>query len=414
MVPEAPVEHTEHADRTRTLARLAVRLGANVAEGQDVFVLAFDVEQAPLARAIADAAYVAGARYVSVLYWDQHVKRSRLLHAPDDSLSFVPNWWERHVAECLERRGAYIVVWGDPAPELLNDVDPDRAGKDHLPLTASLFGLAGSGEVNWTFVPGPTRGMAERVLGSSEVERLWDELAPILRLDEDDPEEAWRNHIAGLRERATSLDTRDFDALRFHGPGTDLRVGLLRGARWFSGGFPTSWGRETIANMPTEEVFTTPDYRRVEGTVTSTRPLHLLGGMVVDGLRLRFEGGRAVEVDAVRNAEALRAYMAADDGATRLGEVALVDGTSPVGRTGRVFGDVLIDENATCHIALGSAYPFTVPDLPEDPEARDALGFNSSGIHQDTMIGGPQIAVDGIHADGEAVPILRDDVWVLD
>jgi hypothetical protein len=178
---------TVTTDRTRTLARLAVQLGANVAPGQDVFVLAFDVEQAPLAREIADAAYFAGARYVSVLYWDQHVKRSRLLHAPDESLEFVPDWWERHVAECLERRGAYIVVWGDPDPELLSDVDPDRAGSDHLPLTASLFALAGSGEVNWTFVPGPTRGMAERVLGTSEIEPLWDELAPILRLDEARP-----------------------------------------------------------------------------------------------------------------------------------------------------------------------------------------------------------------------------------
>src|SRR2546423_8833108 len=288
---------TRTADRARPLARLAVNLGANVAPGQDVFVLAFDVEQAPLAREIADAAYVAGARYVSALYWDQHVKRSRLLHAPDDSLEFVPDWWERHVAECLERRGAYIIVWGDPAPELLSGVDPVRSGSDHMPLTASLFGLAGSGEVNWTFVPGPTRGMAERVLETSDVERLWDELAPILRLDEDDPEQAWRDHIAALRERAAVLDARGFDALRFHGPGTDLRVGLLRGARWFSGGFPTSWGRETIANMPTEEVFTTPDYRRVEGTVAATRPLQLLGGVVVEGLRLRFEGGRAVEAD---------------------------------------------------------------------------------------------------------------------
>jgi len=160
---------TRTADRARTLARLAVNLGANAAPGQDVFVLAFDVEQAPLAREIAHAAYVAGARYVSVLYWDQHVKRSRLLHAPDDSLEFVPDWWERHVAECLERRGAYIIVWGDPAPELLDDVDPVRAGSDHMPLTASLFGLAGSGEVTWTFVPGPTRGMAERVLDTSDV-----------------------------------------------------------------------------------------------------------------------------------------------------------------------------------------------------------------------------------------------------
>lgn len=401
-------------DRARILARLAVHLGANVAPGQDVFVLVYDIEQAPLAREIAEAAYKAGARFVSVLYWDQHVKRARLQHAPDESLLFVPDWWERHIAECVERRGAYIVVWGDPAPDLLNDLNPDRAGKDHMPLTGSVFAMAGGGEVNWTFVPGPTRGMAERVLGSSEVERLWDELAPILRLDSDDPEQVWREHIAVLRERAAALDARQLDALHFQGPGTDLRIRLLRGARWFSGGIRTNWGRETIANMPTEEVFTTPDYRRVDGTVTATRPLPLIGGMVVEGLRLRFEGGRVVEVEAERNADAFRAYIAADEGAVRLGEVALVDGASPVGRSGRVFGDVLIDENATCHIALGSAYPFTVPDLPEDDDERDALGFNSSAIHQDTMIGGPEISVDGIDADGASTPLLREDVWVLD
>ena len=166
--------------------------------------------------------------------------------------------------------------------------------------------------------------------------------------------------------------------------------------------------------MPTEEVFTTPDYRRVEGTATATRPLPLLGGTVVDGLRLRFERGRVVEIEAERNVDAIRAYIAADEGAVRLGEVALVDGASPVGRSGRVFGDVLIDENAACHIALGGAYPFAVPGLPEDAEERDARGFNSSAIHQDTMIGGPEISVDGIDADGASIAILRDDVWVLD
>jgi aminopeptidase len=402
------------AARIRTLGRLAVRSGANVAPGQDVVILVYDIEHATLAREIADAAYRAGARYVSVLYWDQHVKRSRLLHGAPDSLGFTPSWWDRHIEECIERRSAYIVVWGDPAPDLLGDVDPRLAGQDHMPMTGPLHAMCGSGEVNWTFVPAPSGGAAQRILGTDDVDALWDVLAPILRLDADDPEEAWRQHVIRLHERAAALDAHDFVALRFHGAQTDLRLGLLRGARWFSGGITTSWGRETIANMPTEEVFTTPDNRIADGTVVATRPFQLLGGMVVEGLRLRFEGGRVVEVDANCNADAFRSCLEADQGAVRLGEVALVDGTSPVGRSGRVFNDVLLDENAACHIALGNGYPFTVPDLPDGSRERADRGFNVSAIHQDVMIGGPEVAVDGIDGAGAAAPILRDDVWVLE
>jgi aminopeptidase len=252
------------------------------------------------------------------------VKRSRLLHAPPDTLTSAPDWWERHIDEAVEKRSAYIVVWGDPAPELLSDVDPARAGIDHMPLTGQWFEMAGGSQVNWTFIPAPSRGAAERILGSPDVAELWKVLAPILRLDEPDPEEAWRLHIARLRERTEALQAQGFDALHFLGGGTDLRIGLLAGARWLSGGIVTSWGRETIANMPTEEVFTTPDSRVADGTVVATRPFQLLGGQVIEGLRVRFEQGAVVEVDADRNADAMRAHLNADPGGVRLGEVALV------------------------------------------------------------------------------------------
>jgi aminopeptidase len=260
---------------------------------------------------------------------------------------------------------------------------------------------------------GGTSAAAERIVGTDDVDVLWEVLTPILRLDADDPEGAWRRHMDRLAARADALNQRSFAALRFHGPGTDLTVGLMRGAQWLSARFATTWGRSMIANMPTEEVFTTPDNRIANGTVTTTRPIPLIGGATVEGLRLRFEEGRMVEVDADRNADALRAALESDANAARLGEVALVDGTSPVGRSGRVFGDVLLDENAACHIALGSAHAFTVPDLPGDSDGRAERGFNVSGIHQDMMIGGPEITVDGLDAAGDATPILRDDVWVL-
>jgi len=408
-----PVSASTGVERTRALARLAVHQGANVAPGQDVFVLVYDVEHAPLAREIADAAYRAGAHYVSVLYWDQHVKRSRLLHAEEASLGFTPAWWDRHIEECLERRGAYIVVWGDPNPDLLGDADGARAGQDHMPITGPLHSMAGSGEINWTFIPAPSAGAARRIVGSDDVDALWDVLAPILRLDADDPAAAWREHIDRLGQRIAALEERRFVRLRFHGPGTDLTLGLMDGAGWFSAGLTTTWGRRMIVNMPSEEVFTTPDNRIADGTVVATRPFQLLGGVTIEGLRLRFERGRVVEVAADRNADAVRSHLGADEGAARLGEVALVDGTSPVGQSGRVFNDILLDENATCHIALGNGYPFTVPDLPAGADERAARGFNVSAIHQDVMIGGPEIAVDGIDADGNATAILRDDVWLL-
>jgi aminopeptidase len=390
-----------------------VHLGANVAPGQEVVVTVYDVSQAGLGRAVADAAYRAGASYVSVIYWDQHVKRSRLLHADPDSLSYMPSWWDLHMEDLVKRQGAHILIWGDPDPGLLADINPQRSSADNTPLGGAITRAHSGGEVNWTVIPAPTPRIAERVLGTDDLDALWDLYAKLLRLDEPDPEAAWRANIARLRQRSQALEEHGFEALHFHGPGTDLKVGLLSQARWMGAGFTTSWGRETLANMPTEEVFTTPNNRLVEGAVTATRPFQLLGGTMVEGLRLRFEGGKLVDIEASRGADAVRARLATDPGAMRLGEVALVDGTSPIGQTGIFFNDILFDENATCHIALGNAYAFNVPDLPSDPDARAELGYNVSSVHQDLMIGGPEVDVDGVDTDGNVTPILRRDVWVL-
>jgi aminopeptidase len=407
-------EDEEVSSLVQRLAELAVRVGAGVQRGQDVVVLAWDVEQAPIVRAVAEEAYACGARFVSAVYWDKHVKRSRLQHAPVETLSFVPDWWEAITAECVARRSAVIIVWGDPHPELLDDIAPERVGSDPMPTTPSFWEAADRGDIAWTVVPGPCPGVARALLGTPDVDRLWELLAPMLRLDAPDPESAWREHIARLRDRAALLQERSFSALRFRGGSTDLTVGLLVGARWESVALKTRWGTPIVVNMPSEEVYTTPDHRRTEGVVRITRPIHLVRGAGrVEGLILRFEHGRAVRIDATHGADRARAQMAIDGGAARLGEVALVDGSSPVGQTGIVFGDGLIDENATSHIAWGNAIASTMTELPEERDAQISLGFNRSDIHQDAMIGGPEIDVFGVEQNGVEVPVITADRWVL-
>jgi aminopeptidase len=317
------------------------------------------------------------------------------------------------LAECVQRRSALVVVWGDPNRRLLDDIPSERLASDHMPLTAGFWTAVGRGDLSWVFVPGPCPGLAAAMLGEPDMERLWELLTPMLRLDADDPELAWREHVARLQQRADALERHNFSALRFKGAGTDLTVGLLQGARWLNASLRTSWGTPMVVNMPSEEVFTTPDYRRTEGVARVTRPINLIGGGQVEELVIRFEQGRAVDVEAARGAERVRAQMAVDPGAARLGEVALVDGSSPVGQTGMVFGDILIDENATSHIAWGNAYAFSAPDLPDDEEAQDALGFNRSAVHQDAMIGGPELDVLGVTDDGKETSGIVADSWVL-
>jgi aminopeptidase len=396
-----------------SLAEIAVHAGADVQPGQDVFVNAWDPAHAHVARAVAETAYAAGARYVSVLYWDGQVKASRIRHAPEESLGFVPDWFRRNVTEAIERRAAAISIFGDPNPAVFDGLDATRLGRDLMPYIPEIHELIASGQVNWTCVPGPNAGWAQRLFGEPDVERLWEALVPILRLDAPNPVEAWRQHAEMLRGRARQLDERRFESLRFEGPGTELEVGLVRGHRWLAANFPAKNGAKPIVNVPTEEVFTTPDRNRVEGTVAMTKPILLTGGALVEGLRIRFEGGRAVEVDADANGAAAREQMAFDEGAGRLGEVALVDGSSPIGRSGIVFGDLLLDENAASHIAWGRAYDLTVPDLPSGAEDRERLGFNLSDVHQDAMIGGPEVDVYGIEPGGARVPVIREDAWVL-
>jgi len=309
--------------------------------------------------------------------------------------------------------GALIMISGDPEPELLADLDQARVGKAR-PVEATKRQLQAQTErtVNWTIAAYPTEGQAVQMFGEPDVERLWEAVASTVRLDDPDPVAAWQAHTGKLRARCELLDGLAFDAIHFKGPGTDLTIGLLPEAPWLGGGIETVSGIFHVANLPTEEVFTSPDWRRTEGTVRSTRPLHL-GGTIVRDLEMRFENGEVVDVQATAGADAVRGEQAVDEFAKRLGEVALVDGESRVGKTGLTFYDTLFDENATCHIAYGLG-GFGIEGLSGlSPDEQRERGVNISVVHTDFMIGGPEVDVDGITKEGTRVPILREDVWQL-
>jgi aminopeptidase len=401
-------------ERLRAYARLAVRVGANVQPGQVLGVSA-QLEHAPLARAIAVEAYEAGAVYVDVLYSDPHVRKAHIELAPEERLRHSPPWLVARAEEIGKRAGAWISITGTAEPELFAGLDGRRVGLARMQeLGRVLLEQTDKGIVNWTVVAYPNAGWAEQMFGEPDVERLWEALVKVVRLDEPDPVAAWNEHVDRLAARADTLNARGFDALRFRGPDTDLTVGLHSGGRWHAALDRTTNDVRHVANMPTEEVYTAPDSRRCEGVVRSTRPL-VIGGTVVRDLEIRFEDGRAVEVRASSGEEMMRTHVASDEGAARLGEVALVDGTSRVGQTGLTFFDTLLDENATCHIALGGGITQSVDGSADwSPEERAERGVNHSSIHTDFMIGGPEVDVDGVTADGEEVPLLRDDVWLLE
>jgi aminopeptidase len=397
----------------RDYATLTVRLGANVAPGQIVAIMAH-IEHVDFVRALTEASYEAGARYVDVWYWDAHLKRSRLMNATEDSLDWTPPWLEERYRQLTEERGASIVVSGDPEPDLLADVPPERAGLDSMPRLVSRLEMVNSEQVNWTIVAYPTKAWAEAVFGEPDIERLWGDLSAFMRLDTPDPVAAWEAHLTTLRARAQALNEAGLDLVHFSGPHTDLRVGLIPGSHWQAAGFTTAWGRTHIPNMPTEEVFTTPDMRRTEGVVRATKPLALEGTIVRD-LELEFRNGDVVRVDASSGADAIRGQQKADPGAKRLGEVALVDRSSPIGRTGVVYLDTLLDENATSHIAYGAGYANAMEGGKDASESQlDDWGVNRSKVHTDFMIGGPEVNVTGFTKEGEEIPLILDNVWQLD
>jgi aminopeptidase len=390
-------------ERLERYAELVVRVGANVQPGQEVFLFAA-LEHRELARALTRQAYRAGAAYVNVLYGDAHVRKAMIELGPDEALTYSPEWLKTFIRSI--GGNALIATLGDAEPELLSDLDGERVGRAvQQELMEIQMEQMRENSVNWVGVGAPNEGWARQVFGEPDVERLWDQVAFCMRLDAPDPTAAWREHLERLGARTAQLNELRVDALRYRGPGTDLTVGLLPYARWVSGATETSAGIRYVANMPTEEIFTSPDARRTEGTIRQTLPLPF-SGQIVRGLELTFEQGRAVRVEAETGAELVRSHFAAIENADRLGEVALVTRESRVGQSGEIFYNPLFDENATCHVAYGTGFPFLAEGEPDE-------GLNVANIHIDFMVGGPELEVDAVLADGNTVPLIRNEEWQL-
>jgi aminopeptidase len=398
------------------LAEAAVKVGLQLKAGQDLF-LTSPVSALPLARKIAEHAYKAGAGLVTPILSDEEMTLARFRHARDESFDRAANWLYDGVAKAFAANTARLAIVGDD-PMLLSQENPAnvaRANKaNSLAYQPALEKIAGF-DINWNIVAYPTASWAKRVFPGDEehvaVAKLADAIFAASRVANDDPVAAWAAHNAALANRTRWLNGQKFQALHYSGPGADLTIGLADDHEWQGGASTAKNGVTCNPNIPTEEVFTTPHARRVEGHVSSTKPLSYQGTLI-DNIQVKFSEGRIVEAKAARGEAVLNKVLDTDDGARRLGEVALVPHSSPISQSGLLFFNTLFDENAACHIALGQCYSKCFIDganLNADEIA--AKGGNKSLIHIDWMIGSDKIDIDGVHADGRRTPVFRKGEW---
>ena len=398
------------------LAEVAIKVGLQLQRGQDL-VLTAPVAALPLVRRIAAHAYAAGAGLVTPIFSDEELTLARYRQAPDESFDRAPAWLYEGMAKAFSNNAARLAIAGDN-PMLLSNEDPDKVARanraNSMAYKPALEKITGF-DINWNIVSYPSTSWARQVFPDDSeeeaVRKLSEAIFSASRVDVGDPIEAWRQHNASLKARHGWLNSKNFAALHFSGPGTDLTVGLADGHQWKGGASEAKNGVTCNPNIPTEEVFTTPHAQRVEGHVRSTKPL-AHQGTLIENIEVVFKDGRIVDAKATRGAEVLNKVIDTDEGARRLGEVALVPHSSPISKSGLLFYNTLFDENAACHIALGQCYADCfVGGKTMTPDEIASRGGNKSLIHIDWMIGSDQIDIDGIAQDGSREPVMRKGEW---
>jgi len=407
----------EFEQKLNRLAEVTVSCGLGLGPGQELVTTA-TLDAVPLARRIAEHAYKAGSSLVTAFFADEELSLVRFRYGSDASFDTASSWLYEGMAQAYRNGAARLAIAGND-PSLLAKQDPEKVSRVNRAVSKAYrpaLELITRQEINWSIVACATPAWAVAVFPNlppdEALARLWDAIFAASRVDRPDPVAAWKEHDANLHTRAERLNQKRYSALHFRGPGTDLRVGLADDHLWLGGGTTARNGRYCIPNIPTEEVFTTPHKDRVEGHVTSTKPLSYQGTMIEE-ISVRFEAGKIVEASAARGNQILQHMIETDEGARCLGEVALVPHSSPIASSGLLFLNTLFDENAACHIALGQAYSICMKGGDSlTPEQLAARGANSSLIHVDWMIGSNRIDVDGVTVSGSAEPVMRAGEWV--
>jgi aminopeptidase len=414
-----------HQELLRKYAEAIVKVGLNLRKGQRLIITNATARGVPpagreLVHEVTRAAYAAGARYVDVIWGDEEMLRIRLQNAPLDTFNEYSTWHVNGLMNMFEKGDALLSIYAND-PNVYEGLDPEKIAamqRSHLENYSSVSALVSRNAINWCVVASAAPAWAKKLFPdlteTKAMDKLWKAIFETTRATQTDTIAAWQDHIKILRKRADYMQAKNFSALHYKSNNTDFTLGLPRGHKWISAQSLAENGVVFTANMPTEEIFTLPDRTRADGIVSATFPLSY-GGTLIEDFSVTFENGRVVKVNARKNESILQKLVDTDEGSRRLGEVALVPASSPIATRGHLFYNTLFDENASCHIAIGRAYRFTLTGGEELTEEEfTAAGGNTSLNHVDFMIGSPQMDIDGIKEDGTREPVMRQGEWAID